>query len=172
MSDVPPEPDGAGGVSPDVDLAVPRQRRELAGHALDVLGVIAVGGVLGAEARYGIGVALPHGVGGWPWATLLINVSGCLLIGVLMVVITELVAPHRLVRPFLGVGVLGGYTTFSTYTVDVLSLAQAGRPSLALAYFVLTPVVALLACAAGAGATRLATGQIDRRAERRRGDGR
>jgi CrcB protein len=169
---VPPDSDVAGGVDADVDPAVPTQRRELAGHPLDVLGVIAAGGVVGAEARYGVGLALPHGVGGWPWATLLINVSGCLLIGVLMVAITELVAPHRLVRPFLGVGVLGGYTTFSTYTVDVLSLAEAGRPGPALAYFVLTPVVALLACAAGAGATRLAAGQIDRRAERRRGGGR
>ena len=168
----PADPDRAGEIDPDVDLAVPTQRRELAGHPLDVLGVIAVGGVVGAEARYGIGVALPHGIGGWPWATLLINVSGCLLIGVLMVVITELVRPHRLARPFLGVGVLGGYTTFSTYTVDVLSLAEAGRPGPALAYFVLTPVVALLACAAGAGATRLAARRIDRRAERRRGAGR
>jgi CrcB protein len=52
---------------------------------------------------------------------------------------TELVEPHRLMRPFLRVGVLGGYTTFSTYTVDTLSLAQAGRPGPALAYFVLTP---------------------------------
>jgi CrcB protein len=169
---VSPDCNGAGGVDPDVDLAVPAQRRELVGHPLDVLGVIAVGGVVGAEARYGVGVELPHGVGGWPWSTLLINVSGCLLIGVLMVVITELVEPHRLVRPFLGVGVLGGYTTFSTYTVDTLSLAEAGRPGPALAYFVLTPVVALLACAAGAGATRLVAGRIDRRAERRRGGGR
>jgi CrcB protein len=47
-------------VDPDVDLAVPAQRGELAGHRLDVLGVIAAGGVLGAEARYGLGLALPH----------------------------------------------------------------------------------------------------------------
>ena len=98
------------------------RRCNLAGHPLEVLGAIAAGGVVGAEARYTLGLALPHAVGTWPWSTLLINVSGCLLIGVLMVVITELVKPHRLLRPFLGVGVLGGYTAFSTYAVDALSL--------------------------------------------------
>ena|ERR1700754_2941428 len=155
-TDVPNDPERANGVDPDVDMHVQAQRRELAGHPLDVLGAIAVGGVIGAEARYGIGLAWPHGPSGWPWATLLINVSGCLLIGVLMVVITEFVDPHRLVRPFLGVGILGGYTTFSTYTVDAISLADDARPGLAVAYLVVTPVVAVLACALGAGATRLA----------------
>jgi CrcB protein len=155
-ADVPPDPDGASGVDPDVDVGAPPRRRELAGQPLDVLGAIAVGGVIGAEARYGLGLAWPHGPGGWPWATLLINVSGCLLIGVLMVVITDLVEPHRLTRPFLGVGILGGYTTFSTYTVDAISLADGARPGLAVAYLVVTPVLAVLACALGAGATRLA----------------
>ncbi|WP_245645190.1 fluoride efflux transporter FluC [Pseudonocardia acaciae] len=123
---------------------------------------VALGGILGAEARYGLGLLMPHGPGGWPWATLLINITGCLLIGVLMVVITELVEPHRLVRPFLGVGVLGGYTTFSSYTVEVLAQADAGRLGAAAAYFVLTPLVALLACATGAAATRLVARWVDR----------
>lgn len=159
------EDDGSEIVEPDVDLAVRAQRRELAGHPLDVLGAIAAGGVLGAEARYGLGVVLPHGPAGWPWATLLINVSGCLLIGVLMVVITELVVPHRLVRPFLGVGVLGGYTTFSTATVDTLTLLHAGRPLAALGYTVATPVLAVLACWLGVVATRLSAGRSPWRTE-------
>ncbi|HEY4420134.1 MAG TPA: CrcB family protein [Pseudonocardia sp.] len=134
------------------------------GHPLDVLGAIAVGGVIGAEARYVLGVVLPHDPGSWPWATLLENISGCLLIGVLMVVITEFVTPHRLLRPFLGVGVLGGYTTFSTYTVDAIRLFEGGQPPLAAAYLVVTPLAAVLACAAGAGATRLtARARIDQR---------
>jgi fluoride exporter len=121
----------------------------------DVLAAIAVGGVAGAEARYGIGVVLPHTSSERPWATLLINISGCFLIGVLMITITEFVEVHPLVRPCLGVGVLGGYTTFSTYAVDALSLARAGRTGIALAYLVSTPVLAVLACAAGAGVARL-----------------
>ena len=114
---VVPEPQDADQdvVDPDVDVADPVERREVAGPRLHaVLGAIAVGGVVGAEARYGLGVLLPHRADEWPWATLLTNVSGCLLIGVLMVVIVERIRPHPLVRPLLGVGVLGGYTTFST----------------------------------------------------------
>jgi CrcB protein len=150
---------GGEAIDPDVDLAVPVRRREPAGHRLDVLGVIAAGGVVGAEARYGLGLLLPHAGGDWPWATLLVNVSGCLLIGVLMVVITEVVDAHRLVRPFLGVGLLGGYTTFSTATVDTLTLADAGRPLAALGYLLVTPLLAVLACGLGVVLTRRAAGR-------------
>jgi CrcB protein len=119
-----------------------------------VLAAIAVGGVVGAQARYGLGLAVPHDPGQWPWATLAINVSGCALIGVLMVVLLELTHPHPLARPLLGVGVLGGYTTFSTFSTDVLTLAQDGHPVAAAGYFLLTPLLAVAAVAAGVGATR------------------
>src|ERR687886_614869 len=69
-----------------------------------------------------------------PWAILSTNVSGCLLIGVLMVLVTEVWTTHRLLRPFLGTGVLGGYTTFSTYAVDAQHLIAAGAPRTALLY--------------------------------------
>ena len=81
--------------------------------------------MLGAEARYGIDRLIPPPATGFPWATLLINVSGCLLIGVLMVLLVEVWSPHRYARPFLGVGVLGGYTTFSTFAVDAVRLVRA-----------------------------------------------
>jgi fluoride exporter len=119
-----------------------------------VVAAVAVGGVIGAEARYGVAVALPHAPGAWPWSTLVANVSGCLLIGVLMVLVTERFRAHPLVRPLLGVGVLGGYTTFSTYTVDVLAGFGAGRPGPALLYLVVTPVLAVAAAAGGVAATR------------------
>jgi CrcB protein len=142
-------------VDPDVELADPVERRETAGpRPFAVLSAIALGGVVGAEARYGLGVLLPHRAGEWPWATLLANVSGCLLIGVLMVVITERVRPHPLVRPLLGVGVLGGYTTFSTYAVDTVTTVHAGRADLAVLYAVATPLLAMIAVAIGAAATR------------------
>jgi len=119
-----------------------------------VVAAVAVGGVAGAEARYGLAVALPHALGSWPWATLLANASGCLLIGVLMVLVTERYAVHPLVRPLLGVGVLGGYTTFSAYAVDAVTIAAAGGPGLALLYVAVTPPVALAAAVAGVAATR------------------
>jgi fluoride exporter len=120
-----------------------------------VLAAVAAGGVLGAEARFEVGRLLVHAPGEWPWATLLVNASGCVLIGVLMVVLGELGGGHPLARPFLGVGVLGGYTTFSTYAVEVLQLHDAGRTAEALGYLAVTPVVAVVACAAGTAATRI-----------------
>lgn len=117
------------------------------------LAVIAAGGVLGAEARYGLSLLQgePPAV---PWAVLSINVLGCLLIGVLMTVLLELTAPHRLARPFLGIGVLGGFTTFSTYAVDFKVLVDEGRPLVALAYVLGTPLLALVAVWLGSRATR------------------
>ncbi|TAM81267.1 MAG: fluoride efflux transporter CrcB [Jatrophihabitans sp.] len=132
----------------------------------DVLAAVTAGGVAGAEARYGLGLLLPAPPAAFPWATLLINVSGCLLIGALMVTVLELTSPHRLARPLLGVGVLGGYTTFSTFTVEVLHLARAGRAGIAVAYLVVSVVGCVIAVAAGTmGMRALALGL--RRARRR-----
>lgn len=130
-----------------------------------VLGVIAAGGSLGALARYALATAWPHQPGHFPWATFATNVSGCFLIGVLMVLITEVRPAHRLVRPFLGVGVLGGYTTFSSYAGDVQQLVAAGAARTALVYLASTMVAALLAVQAGCAVARLAT-----RRHRRPGD--
>ncbi|TMR08522.1 fluoride efflux transporter CrcB [Nonomuraea turkmeniaca] len=138
-------------IDPDVDLHVPAQRAEL--H-WPVLAAIAAGGALGALARYAVQSAVPAAPGGFPWATFWVNVSGCLLIGVLMVVITEVRPAHRLVRPFLGVGVLGGYTTFSTYVVDIQRVVAAGAPVTGLAYLAGTMAAALAAVAAGMWLTR------------------
>jgi fluoride exporter len=129
---------------------------------LKVLAAVGAGGVCGAEARYGLAVALPHRPDQVDWATLLTNATGCLLIGVLMVVLTEVGTPHRLARPFLGVGVLGGYTTFSTYTVGAQRLLLAHRPAAALAYLAGTVAVTLVSVWAGATMTRAATAQRGR----------
>jgi CrcB protein len=112
-------------VNPDVDLHVPADRAELPAHPAAVLGAIAAGGVLGALSRAGIQAAFPHPPTGFPWATFGINLAGCLLIGVLMAVIGAR-PTGPLVRPFLGVGVLGGFTTFSTYVVDIQRAVAAG----------------------------------------------
>jgi CrcB protein len=165
--------DGATGryeqvIDPDVDPVDPSRRSEHRSWRWDVLLATAVGGVLGAEARYGLDSALPHAGNAFPWSTVLINVSGCLLIGALMVLLLELTYPHRLARPFLGVGVLGGYTTYSTFAVDVLMLRH--RPLVALGYLGLT----VLGCAAAvwlSTALTLAVGRavIARRSQARSG---
>jgi fluoride exporter len=136
---------------------VPAQRRGLVRHHGSVLGVIALVGGLGALARYGLAHWLPTAPGHFPWATFVTNVLGCLLIGVLMVVITEVRTAHRLVRPFLGVGVLGGFTTFSTYAVEIHGLLRPGTVGMAFVYLAGTPVAAMLAVFAGALVTRKVT---------------
>jgi CrcB protein len=107
--------------------------------------VVAAGGVIGALARYGLSVAFPPGPAGFPWAILTINVVGCLLLGALM----PLAGGHAVLRPFLGTGVLGGFTTFSTYILDIHRLVRAEQLALAMAYLFGTVVAALLAAYAG-----------------------
>ncbi|MFS2292241.1 MAG: CrcB family protein, partial [Actinomadura sp.] len=124
------------------------------------LGAISAGGVLGSLARYQVGVAFPHRPDEFGWATWSVNVAGCLLIGVLMVAITEVWRAHRLVRPFLGVGVLGGFTTFSTYTVEAQQALEAGAAGTALLYLATTMAGALVAVYAGAGLTRSAARRV------------
>jgi fluoride exporter len=125
-----------------------------------VLTAIAVGGALGAVARYSVTRALPHGPGDFPLSTFLIDVSGCLLIGVLVVLLTEVLGrPHRLARPFFGVGLLGGYTTFSAYTAEALVLIDEGALATAVGYLFGTLLAALLAVQIGAVATRAVVAQ-------------
>ncbi|MEU7635753.1 MULTISPECIES: fluoride efflux transporter FluC [unclassified Streptomyces] len=119
-----------------------------------VIGAVSVGGAIGATARYGAALIWPTAGPAFPWTTLLVNVVGCALMGVLMVLVTEVWTAHRLLRPFLGTGILGGFTTFSTYTVDIERLLSAGRPTLALAYLAGTLLAALAAVALAGSATR------------------
>jgi CrcB protein len=132
-----------------------KARRRLLHHG-PVLAVIALGGSLGSLGRYGVSLLLPTRPGDFPWGTFSINVLGCFLIGVLMVLITEAWPAHRLARPFLGVGVLGGFTTFSTYAAETRALLRPGTAGLAFAYLAGTLIAALLAVVLGAWATRLA----------------
>lgn len=87
-----------------------------------VLAAIALGGGLGSVARYLVGAAVTVPEGHFPWATFLINVTGCFALGLLMVFVLDVWPPRRYVRPFLGIGVIGGYTTFSTVTIEILRL--------------------------------------------------
>lgn len=118
-----------------------------------VLLVIAVGGILGAAARHGLQVLWPVSAEHVPWATFIANVSGSFLIGILMVSVVE-VRPHPLVRPFLGVGLLGGYTTFSTYAVETHTLLREADPLLPLVYLFGTLAAALSSVVLGVLAAR------------------
>jgi CrcB protein len=141
-------------VDPDVDLRVPATSRELWPRPWPVLAAISAGGTVGALARYGVQEAFPHRPGEFAWATFGANVSGSLLIGVLMVLVDEVWTRQRLLRPFLGVGVLGGFTTFSTYVIDIQQALAANAARTALLYAAATLVGALAAVWAGVELTR------------------
>nr|WP_262347067.1 CrcB family protein [Streptomyces sp. QL37] len=135
---------------------MPAQRAETEGAGRwRVLAVIAAGGAAGAAARYAASLAWPTAEDGFPWAVLAVNVAGCALIGVLMVLTAERGRiTHPLVRPFLGVGVLGGFTTFSTYAADVSRLLARQEVATAMTYAAATAVAALGAVWGAAALTR------------------
>jgi CrcB protein len=111
---------------------------------------VALGGAAGACSRYGLGGWLVPRLGStFPFHTLLINVSGSLAIGVLLALLSELVADPAW-RLLLAVGFLGGYTTFSSYTFEALGLLEGGDWLLALAYVAGSNGLGLLAVFAGA----------------------
>ena len=121
----------------------------------------ALGGALGALARWALGEALPHSPAEWPWATLLENLLGCLLIGVLLAVLLARFPRSPWLRPFLAVGVLGGFTTYSTFAVDVVRLTDAGHPVLAAAYLLASVLGGVLAVLAGLLAARAALHAVE-----------
>ncbi|GAB7003347.1 hypothetical protein JCM18899A_08180 [Nocardioides sp. AN3] len=137
-----------------------RPLRELVGECADLLPAIAVGGALGSLARWGLAEAFQHDAGQLAWGTLIANVVGSFLLGLLMAFVLDVWSDRRYVRPFLGVGVLGGFTTFSTYELDTRGLLASGRPGLALLYLVGSILAGLLMVGVGVVAGRTA---IDRR---------
>jgi CrcB protein len=147
--------DGGLPVDPDVD----RGRPDAA-----VLAVVALGGMAGASARYGVNRWIPTPPGDFPWATFWINVSGSFLLGALLVVIVERLRPTRLLRPFLATGVLGAFTTMSTYQVETALLVKDGHTATAAWYSVTSLAVGLAAATAGLFAGRHAVGRAGARA--------
>jgi CrcB protein len=128
------------------------------GRRIPALAAIAAGGAIGSAARYGLATALPAGPSPFPWATFVTNTAGCFAIGVLMVVVVDVLPGRPLLRPFLGAGVLGGFTTFSTYALDFQRMVDGGARAAATAYLAGTVVAALAAAYAGSRVTRLLLG--------------
>ena len=151
-----------GPLDPDSDRAeVPagpsrrfphRRRRSRRRHG-DVVTAVGLGGSIGALSRYGLDTAFPVGGGRFPWTTLGINVGGCAALGVVLYIVFERRPPSRLLRPFLAIGVLGGFTTFSTFAVEVVQRAQV-YPGIAITYLAASVLGGPLAVLAGSSATR------------------
>jgi len=114
---------------------------------------VALGGALGASARDLTGVAAMRLIGpGFPWATLVVNILGSFLMGVLIVVLAH--KGETRLAPFLMIGVLGGFTTFSAFSLDALTLFERGQVWVAAAYVIVSVVFSLGAIVAGLVAAR------------------
>lgn len=106
---------------------------------------VAMGGAIGACARYGLGLAFKPQPGELPLATLTANVLGCFLMGVLFVVIVDRHWLPETLRPALMVGFLGALTTFSSFAIEALGLWQTHHSALAVGYVVLSIILCLCA---------------------------
>ena len=112
--------------------------------------LVGIGGFLGVNARYVLGGLLAERLGAeFPYGTLVVNLTGSLAIGVILVLLTERLAADPAWRLLLVVGFLGGYTTFSTYTFEALQLVEAGQWARALWYVVGSNLLGLLAALTG-----------------------
>lgn len=110
------------------------------------LPAVAVGGAVGASLRWQFSQWFPADTSSFPWPTFTINVSGCFLLALLPAI--AWVRRHPVLPPLLGPGLLGGYTTLSTYSEETRSLLASGHTGLAGTYLLGTLAVCLLAVAA------------------------
>lgn len=139
-------------------MALPPDRRPPA------LAAVALGGLLGSLARVALARLLPPATGALPWATLLANLTGSFALAFALVLLLERGRPRPYARLFLGVGVLGGYTTFSTLAVETDLLVRDGHLGTAAAYLSATLVLGLGAGWAGLALGRALPGvRLDRR---------
>lgn len=119
---------------------------------------IGLGGFLGANGRYWLGSLINRWLGtGYPWATGLINISGALAIGIIATLFADRAIDNENLRLFLIVGLLGGYTTFSSYTFEAVTLFQENRWLAGIGYLIGSNVVGILACVAGVLIVRIWT---------------
>jgi CrcB protein len=120
------------------------------GVAPRALLAVSAGGALGSLARYGLELVLVPAGGDLPLATLVTNLLGCLLIGAVAVLVPD----GSTARAFVGAGLLGGFTTFSTFAVGTRALLVAGEPATAAAYVAVSLVGSLAAVWCGARLAR------------------
>ncbi len=113
---------------------------------------VMAGGAIGAGARFLVSLALPWR-GNWPWATFAVNLLGGLLMGLLAGALLRGQVSETM-RLFLGVGILGGFTTFSAFSLESIQMIERGQWGVALGYVVASCVGALLALALGYGMVR------------------
>ncbi len=118
--------------------------------------LVAAGGALGASLRHGAGLlSLRHLPASWPWATFAVNIIGSLAMGLLVGWLAlKAEGAHQSARLFLATGLLGGFTTFSAFSLEMAQMIRAGDLAKALAYALLSVCLCVLAVGLGLWITR------------------
>ena len=124
--------------------------------------LIAVGGALGTLARYELAQAMVVSATGFPWATFAANIAGSFLLGAILTVVAERWPPTRYMRPFAAIGFCGGFTTFSTLTVEAVRRTQLGDPQVAIVYLLVSLAAGVMAVGLGVLVARRGPGQLTR----------
>lgn len=120
-----------------------------------VLAAIALGGALGAPARYGVAQVIHVAPDSFPWATFWTNVTGSFALGLILALVLERFPPTRYLRPFVATGFLGAYTTYSTFAVETVLLTKDGHGAVALTYAASSLAIGFAAVWAGIWAARI-----------------
>jgi CrcB protein len=120
----------------------------------DVVAVIAVGGALGAVARYEVAQLIHVAGDSFPWATFVTNLSGAFVLGVFLTVVLDRRPASRYVRAFFAVGFLGAFTTFSTMAVETVTLLKDGFVALGVGYLIVSVGAGLAVTALGVAIAR------------------
>ena len=112
------------------------------------LAQVALGGAIGATGRFLVNIGLLRLIGpGFPWGTLVVNITGSFVMGLLWVALD--VRGAMRFAPFLLTGVLGGFTTFSAFSLDAVTMVERGQTGLAAGYVAVSVIVSILALWAG-----------------------
>ena len=116
---------------------------------------VALGGALGASGRYAIGlIALHYTNGNFYWGTIFVNIVGSILLGAIAAILPTAWAPSQEIQKFLIVGLLGGFTTFSAFSFEIVDLLEKDRIVFAVAYTVCSVFLSVLGLFAGLRLTR------------------
>lgn len=118
------------------------------------LAAIFTGGAVGAIARVAVARAIAPDTPAWPWATFAVNIAGCFLLGYFATRLQERLPLSAYRRPFLGTGICGGLTTFSTFQIELLKMLDAHRFGLAAGYAAASIAAGFVAVAAATASVR------------------
>jgi len=111
---------------------------------MNTIGAVAIGGAFGAVLRYGVNIASVAMFGhGYPWGTLIVNIVGSFAMGVLIAALAHYTQPAPFLKPFLVTGLLGAFTTFSTFSLDTVSLWERGLALQSAGYIFLSVILSV-----------------------------